>query len=382
MQAVGVVAEYNPFHNGHRYHLQQARAVTGADVVIAVMSGNFVQRGEAAIFNKWQRASEALHNGADLVVELPFHWAVQPAHLFAQGALSLLSAMQVPTLVFGAEHYQTDFAALAHATVNDSQAFKTFNETYATLFNAQLESQTGFRLDQPNDILGYGYAVANAKLSSPLKLMPVARVGSEYHDDQMNPRGYSSATAIRQTVLGHQRGVNVAANVPAETFADIRHLTPLKGWSPKMWALLRHTLLMMPTTSLHQIYQMSEGLDYRLKEAAETQSHWDDFLTAIKTKRYTYSRLQRVCLYALVHALDNEMTPGQTDYLRLLGFTSAGQHYLNAHKKTFGLPVVTRFDQNLKKTTLNLDYRAGMLYEMLTGQSQDFRHDPIRIGTK
>ncbi|HAT54740.1 MAG TPA: nucleotidyltransferase [Lactobacillus sp.] len=379
MRAVGVVAEYNPFHNGHRYHLQRAREISGADVVVAVMSGNFVQRGAAAMFNKWQRTNEALHNGADIVIELPFHWAVQPAHLFAQGALSLLSALQVPDLVFGAEHEQTDFTALARVGINDTQAFKTFNETYATLFNDQLESQTGFRLDQPNDILGYGYAVANSRLQTPLNLLPIKRVGRDYHDSLLDNSGYSSATAIRQTVLGHRRGVNVAANVPAETFADIRHLTPMAGWSPQMWQLLRHELLMTPVASLHEVYQMSEGLEFRLKEAAETQAHWDDFLTAIKTKRYTYTRLQRVCLYTLVHAVNAEMVPGQPDYLRLLGFTTAGQNYLNVYKKRFTLPLITRFDQTLKKTTLNLDYRAGMLYEMLTGQAQDFRHDPIRL---
>ncbi|GEK28345.1 nucleotidyltransferase [Furfurilactobacillus siliginis] len=381
MRAVGVVTEYNPFHNGHAYHLQQARAVTGADVVVAVMSGNFVQRGEAAIFDKWQRANEALHNGADVVIELPFQWAVQPAHIFAQGALELLSAMKIDTMVFGAEHPETDFSALAKVPMADSTAFKQFDRTFATQFNEVFEAQTGFKLDQPNDILGYGYARANEQLAVPLKLRAVGRRGSAYHQTTLSKETFSSATAIRQAVLTQESAVQISDMVPGTTLADVQAGRAQPGWSDTMWALLRHTLLMTPVDELQQIYQMSEGLEYRLQEAAEKSATWQDFLTAIKTKRYTYSRLQRVCLYTLLHATTTDMRSKSEAYLRLLGFTEIGQQFLHETKKDFTRPLITRFDQHLKTGQLNLDYRAGMLYEMLTGTQQDFRRDPIRIAS-
>ncbi|GAB6091865.1 UPF0348 protein [Furfurilactobacillus curtus] len=384
MRAVGVVAEYNPFHNGHAYHLTMARQVADADVVIAVMSGNFVQRGEAAIFDKWARADQALHHGADVVIELPFHWAVQPAHLFAQGALTLLAALQIPTMVFGAEHPQVDFTALAEQSVNDTRAFKRFDQTYATLFNAQLEAKTGFRLDQPNDILSFSYAMANQQLKRPLVLMPIQRLGADYHEQVLSQQQFASATAVRKAMLTptDQTVRQLADLVPKQTLASFSQQPAIAGWTPQLWHLLRHTLVVTPVTELANVYQMSEGLEYRLKAAAEENDTWPDFLTAIKTKRYTYSRLLRVCLYTVMHATTAEMVPGQSEYLRLLGFTSAGQRWLNEAKKRFMFPLITRFDRKLKQTTLNLDYRAGTVYEMLTGQAQDFRHNPLRVVTK
>lgn len=379
MRAVGVVTEYNPFHNGHAYHLQQARAVTGADVIVAVMSGDFVQRGEAAIFDKWHRSEEALRNGADVVIELPFFSAVQPAHLFAQGALGLLSAMKIDTMVFGAEHPDTDFTALAQIPMADSTAFKQFDRTFATQFNEVFEAQTGFKLDQPNDILGYGYARANEALDVPLTLRAIARRGSDYHQTALSEKTFSSATAIRQAMLTHASQTALTDMVPAITLNDFQTDNPQTGWPKTMWQLLRHTLLMTPVEELRDIYQMSEGLEYRLKEAAEWSDNWQDFLTASKTKRYTYSRLQRVCLYTLLHATTADMLPENEGYLRLLGFTEAGQQFLHDTKKNFTKPLITRFDQHLKTGQLNLDYRAGMLYEMLTGVQQDFRRDPLRI---
>ena len=130
MKAVGLVVEYNPFHNGHRYHLAQAKRLTGADVVVAVMSGNFTQRGEPTILDKWSRTLAALQNGVDLVVELPVADAVQPAHRFAMGALSLLNDLQVADVVFGAEHPDWDFAAMVKAEQDFNQAaFHQFNNT-------------------------------------------------------------------------------------------------------------------------------------------------------------------------------------------------------------------------------------------------------------
>ena len=139
MQAVGMVVEFNPFHNGHAYYVQQAKKQTGADVAVAVMSGNFTQRGEPTIVDKWERTRAALANGVDLVVELPLYFACQPAHRFAAGALALLDQLQVPTVAFGAEHPQWDFKKFVRLAADfDQAALKQYNATYATQFNDQL----------------------------------------------------------------------------------------------------------------------------------------------------------------------------------------------------------------------------------------------------
>ena len=131
MEAVGLITEYNPFHNGHAYHVAQAKALTGADVVVAVMSGNYVQRGVPATFDKWQRAELALRGGVDLVFELPFAFAVQPAHIFARGAVQLLADAGVKTIVFGAEHGDLDFLALAQQAHQRLMADKQFSTDYS-----------------------------------------------------------------------------------------------------------------------------------------------------------------------------------------------------------------------------------------------------------
>ena len=158
MHAVGLVTEYNPFHNGHIYHIEQAKKITNADVVVAVMSGNFTQRGEPTILDKWQRTRAALANGVDLVVELPVFMAVQPSHRFAAGALQLLNDLQVTDVVFGAEHPLWDFSKLVTAERHfNEKSFEQFNATYATQFNQQLNELTGHQLTDPNDILAFAY---------------------------------------------------------------------------------------------------------------------------------------------------------------------------------------------------------------------------------
>ena len=225
MKAVGLVVEYNPFHNGHCYHLQQARKLTGADVVIAVMSGNFTQRGEPTIIDKWQRAEAALVNGVDLVVELPLVNAAEPADRFAAGALRLLADLQVDAVVFGAEHPQWDFERMVAMEDHFStEQFKQFDQTYATQFNSQLHEQLGISLIEPNDILAFSYTKAKLKNDLDINLIPLARRKSQYHDQTITGK-IASASAIRHAVQERQWD-RLKKTVPNITFpVSYTHLT-------------------------------------------------------------------------------------------------------------------------------------------------------------
>lgn len=379
MKSVGTIVEYNPFHNGHIYHLQQLKQKTNADVVVAVMSGNFVQRGEAAIIDKWERTKVALQNGIDLVIELPIYWAVQPAHLFAYGAVKLLNALRVNALAFGAEHADVNFKKLTSVKL-DAQKFKQFNQTYATLYNQQLEQQTGFSLNQSNDILAYFYTLAQQKINPNLKLYPIQRKISQHTDSNLTDKSVVSASAIRNTLFAYSNDAEkllrgkLPNNLLQLLMKQIDQVINT-NWSCEMWTLLRHQLLVMSINQLQQIYQMSEGLEYRLKRSAEQNDTWNDFLESIKTKRYTYTRLQRVCLYTLLNITNKEIKQQQS-YLRLLGFNERGRQYLQKYKKDFTLPLISRFDLH-SDISLDLDYRAGKIYELLTGKEQDLRHKPI-----
>lgn len=376
MHAVGLVTEYNPFHNGHRYHLSQARELTHAEVVVAVMSGNFTQRGEPTLLDKWQRAQAALTNGVDLVVELPIFMAVQPAHRFAAGALELLAALGVDDVVFGAEHPKWDFKQLVAAEQNfTASSFSQYNATFATQFNEQLKDQTGLSLTDPNDILSFGYYKAQINERLPLRLHPIQRRGSQYHDERIEGK-IASASAIRQAVLEHG---DFKQAVPVQTAQQLQKLQQVPSWDA-MYPMLRNQLIQAPVEQLAQIYQMAEGLEYRMKDAAQRNLSFAGFMKAVKTKRYTYAHLLRVYLYTILQLTESQVSDHlKRPYLHVLGFNERGRDYLHSIKKQVELPLLTKIDQNLRDDLLNLDYRAGKLYQTFTPVEQDLKHVPVIV---
>ncbi|AJA79432.1 nucleotidyltransferase [Levilactobacillus brevis] len=375
LRAAGIVAEYNPFHNGHAYQIAQARQKTGADVIVAAMSGNWVQRGEPAIMDKWQRTEAALAGGVDLVVELSGAAALQPAHLFAQGAIAVLATLKCQWLVFGTEHPDMDYDCLMAHLPSDPVIFKRFDQTYASLFQGYLREQTGITLSAANDILGFFYAVANQQQGQPLQLVPLARRGSQHNDTAvMQGTNYASATAIRAASLAGD-WATVQPVVPAKTLALLQQES-LISWAD-FWPLLRYQLISAPVTDMRQRYQITEGVEYRLKRAALEATTFADFMRIVKTKRYTYTRLQRQAAYLLLQALPEEMRP-QPQYLRVLGYSKQGQAYLHQIKKHVALPLVSRANRDWQKGVGALDDRLGALRTLVTGIPQDYGRIPIK----
>ncbi|MBB1080104.1 nucleotidyltransferase [Limosilactobacillus sp. STM2_1] len=377
MKAVGLVVEYNPFHNGHYYHLQQAQKITGADVTVAVMSGNFTQRGEPTIIDKWSRASVAVANGVDLVIELPLFYAVQPAHRFAAGALRLLAALGVNTVVFGAEHPQWDFQRLVKAEeFFNQESFNNYNATYATQFNQQLAAQTGITLVDPNDILAFAYTKTKMQNRYPFKLLPIKRQGSNYHDNVITGK-IASASAIRESLANNDNIYQQA--VPPSMATLLTHVKMVPSWH-ELYPLLRNQLIQAPVSYLQSTYLMAEGLEYRMKEAAQRSLDFAAFMKYTKTKRYTYAHLLRVSLYTLLQ-INQEAVKKHTQrpYLHVLAFNQRGRQYLHQVKKQVDIPLITKVDQKLRDGLLNLDYRAGKLYQLFTPIEQDLQHPPVII---
>ncbi|AVK62400.1 nucleotidyltransferase [Lactobacillus sp. CBA3605] len=376
MRAVGVITEYNPLHNGHRFHLQQARAQTQADCTVVVMSGNWLQRGEPAILDKWTRTQLALTAGADLVIELPVFFATQPAHLFAQGGVELLAALQCDSLVFGTEHPTLDFDHLSTALPQTQAAFKQYNATYATQFNTALQQATGVTLTQSNDLLGFCYAVANQQLGRPLQLVPIKRQVAGHNDVSISPtEKFASGTAIRQAAV-KQDWPAIQPVVPAATLQALK-TQRLQQWSD-FWPYLRYQLLTGSVTQSRAYDQMAEGLEYRMREMGQTATDFTEFISLVKSKRYTYTRLQRVATAALLQLTHAEVQAAQQhNYVRVLGFTPTGQQYLHQIKSQLSLPLYTKINKKLRLHELALDYRAGRVYQLVNGQSQDLYRRPL-----
>ena len=393
MKAVGLITEYNPFHNGHAYHIARAKEVTGADTVVVVMSGNFIQRGEPAILDKWTRANLALQNGVDVVIELPFFYAVQPSHLFARGAVQLLAAMGIEDIVFGAEHADVDWLDLARKApqadkLGDAQV-KDKSQTFASAYAQELEAQTGFVLSDPNDILALGYATAvlELDLAEKVTLHAIAREQAEYHDKDIDDtKQIASASAVR-LALHKGKWAKIEHVVPAQTFKALQEKPNTTNFEDKFWALLRYRLLTDTVGQIGGTYQMAEGLEHRLTAMTLGEpgpQSLQSYIKAVKSKRYTYARIQRTLLYTLLNIKVDQMQAAMADpYLRLLGFSSQGQAWLNANKKAFTLPLISRMDVGLAKANLRLDYKAGKIWQMLAEgdkvPAQDISRVPLFV---
>lgn len=393
MRAVGLITEYNPFHNGHRYHVQQARQISQADVVIAMMSGNYVQRGEPAIFNKWRRAEIALKQGVDIVFELPFAYAVQPAHLFAYGAVKLLAAAGVDEIVFGAEHATYDFGELARAaksvTDNHQHFQHDYRQTFASQFNQLLVDQLGVDLTSPNDLLGFAYAQARLALGleDSIQLQAIQRQQAQYHDLALPDYGQiASATALRRQIEHGQLATDIGQYIAPLTLELAQTGPEVAAFAGDWFDALRYQVLTSSLAQLEEIYQLKDGLAPRLKKqvAYYQGASFDDFVEQFKSRRYTKARIQRLLLYTVLQVQTKQVQAvWQNPYLRLLGATSRGQQYLHAHKKDLSLPLISRVSHADVQGRLQLDYQVGKVYQHFARQptqrqfTQDTGRQPL-----
>ncbi|MFP7479218.1 nucleotidyltransferase [Terribacillus saccharophilus] len=357
MEACGLIVEYNPLHNGHVYHIQQAQKLTGSDCTIAVMSGNFTQRGEPAIMDKFSRTKAALSAGVDLVVELPFLFAVQHADLFAKGAVSILEALKVEHLVFGSENGSI---ASFHQALKEREKNQS---AFETVLKQQLENGFSYPeanraayelaginstldLSSPNNILGFAYLRAAKALDSPIKVDTIRRIQAGYHEQSITGP-IASATSIR-SAWQDEKSREVKAAVPEKTF-ELLGTEELHSWE-SYFPLLRYLILTRPAEALHQIHGMDEGLEYRFKKYINQSLNFQQFLSLIKTKRYTWTRLQRVCVHLLSNTqkhLIHEYLGAAVPYIRILGMTKNGQAFLSSRKKQLDIPLYTQLKDGM-----------------------------------
>ncbi|MGX7024346.1 nucleotidyltransferase [Vagococcus hydrophili] len=389
MKSCGVVVEYNPFHNGHKYHLEQAREKSGADVIVAVMSGNFLQRGEPAVIDKWLRTKESLLNGADLVIELPFAYAVQSADYFTRGSVQILQNLKVDSLCFGTDSNEClDYGAFGkfHQENSDKinqkyQEIKNNGSNYPQLMTQvyrELYPEWALDFSSPNHILGMGYAKENASHEKPMMLYPIQRVGNEYHDKEISHDRFASATSIREKVLSGER-IDLEKLVPKETLKDLEESELV--YLEKSWSYLKYQLIIQPVEQLRKTYQMVEGLEYRLKEAAISSTNFNEFLQKVKSKRYTWTRIQRLCMYVLLQVTQSEIEgTWNQPYLRVLGFNDQGRQFLKEKKKEITYPVITNINKK-NEQLLSLDIKAGRMYSLISQSEkyQDYYQAPIYI---
>lgn len=375
---IGIITEYNPFHNGHLYQIQQVKKQFPDAPLVIAMSGNFLQRGEPAIIDKWHRAAECLSNGADLVMELPLMAAVQPADRFAYYGVWTLAQMGVTDLFFGAEHATFDFMHDAQKAMEITGNFNKYHESFAKTYQQVIAEKVGHQVDQPNDLLGLAYAKANLKLKAGISLHPIQRKNANYHDIELNDAGtIASASAIREAL--HHQNQDFEKFVPHQTAQDLKAQS-LVSWDD-FWIHLKMELLTHSPQELEKIYGMAEGIQYRMiamVQRSEFAGDFDSWIKAVKSKRFTYTRLSRLATMTLLRITWDDVASFEAQpYLRVLGFSKKGQAVLHAAKKSCDHPIITNVSQDEKKGILRIDYRAGKVYQAVCGNEQDLKHAPI-----
>ena len=362
MTITGIIAEFNPFHNGHKYLLEQAE-----ELKIVAMSGNFMQRGEPAIVDKWTRAQMALEHGADLVVELPFFVSVQAADFFGQGAVAILALLGIDTLAFGTEEV-LDYQKIADLYSERVQEMEKFVDnlpdslSYPQKTQAMWKEFAGldFSGDTPNHVLALAYAKAVA--GRKIKLHPIQRQGAGYHSVDKDV-DFASATALRQ----HQNDQDfLECFMPSVNLFENSSKVSWEDYYP----LLRYQILSNP--DLTTIYQVNQEMAVRIKDSIKTARSVEELVEAVATKRYTKARVRRLLTYILVQARESELP----EAIHVLGFTEKGRQHLKTLKEQVNL--VSRIG---KEPWDAMTQKADQIYQLghPSIAEQNFGRVPIRI---
>ena len=343
---LGIVSEYNPFHNGHLHHLEVSKQLTKSAFTVAVMSGNFVQRGNTSLVDKWVKTEMALKNGIDLVIELPTVYAISSAENFADGAIKILNSLGVVDYVsFGSEIGEInslnevanilykepkEFSNLISAQLKSGISYPKAREIALTQYFSTSKKYSEI-LNNPNNILGVEYLKSIKKHRSHIKPITIKRDYSDYNSTK-EKNGIASATAIRTMI---QNNKNVHYVVPYETYELLDECICSGKVIPDLKVFEKEIIYILRKMNLSEIAilpDVSEGLENKIKIAANNFNTLEELISNIKSKRYTQSRIQRILLYALLNITQKDMNSSKrvTPYIRVLGFNKHGKRIISA----------------------------------------------------
>ena len=406
----GIIAEYNPFHNGHKYQLDQCRAATNADYVIVVLGSNFTQRGEPAILDKFSRAKMALENGADLVIDLPISHSAASAEYFAHGGVSILHQLGVVDhLCFGSEcgdaRILDSFAQILleepDAFVKDLKSGLAAGHSYPASRNRALMdyapqlARHEAVLASPNNILGIEYCKALLKLGSKMKVHTIQRAGASYHD-RLFGADNCSAMAIREALMADTDLSMIASQMPKKAYQTMRESlqeTPLITLEDFSHMLL-YKLLMEREDGYEAYADVPKELSDRIQNHLNEYEGYASFCEFLKTKNLTYTRISRCLLHILLNEKKSELLEfgeeGLIPYARVLGFRKEATPLLSEIKKKSSIPLITKLadaGEELSPSAfalLSRDLRRGSIYECIAAEKagrkvRDERQIPLVI---
>lgn len=368
MASVGIIAEYNPLHNGHIYQIQEIKKRYPNDTIIIAMSGNFTQRGEPAIINKWSRAQLAIEAGADLVVEIPYHFATQSADYFSYAGITLLEQLKVEKLIFGSESNNLDsITEIAKAELEDDnfdklvKIYSKFGYNYPTALSLALKDLTGKIIDTPNDILGITYIKTILKYKYKIKPESIKRINN-YNNKELTGK-LSSATAIRENIDNLDK---IKETIPNTTLKQLIK-EPLHK-REDYFKFLKYKII--TEQNLEQYHLVEKDLAVKLKKEILCVSSYEELIQKVKSKHQTYSKISRALLQILCnYKKEDAQKNQQLAYIRLLAFNTKGKEYLNRYKKEITLPIISKISKN-KNKMLELELNTTKIYTLPYNNSE------------
>lgn len=408
-KVLGIVAEYNPFHNGHLYHINESKKAVNADYTVAIMSGNFVQRGDTSLVDKWSKAKMAIQNGVDLVIELPLLYSISSAENFAEGSIKILNSLNlVDYLSFGSElcdvnilnefanvlYYEPkEFVSVLNHELSKGFSYPKARETALLMYLNDIRKYANI-LSSPNNILAIEYLKALKKYKSSIIPVSINRAKVDYNSTEIVD-GFASATAIRKIAMTNDVW-SLRQAMPKSSF-DIMYDCLRSGKTVSSLAKFEreiiYNLRRMTISQISDLPDVSEGLEYSIKNAASACNTIDEFISIVKSKRYTVTRIKRILVYCLLGITKKDMQNSKkvTPYIRVLGFNEKGQELLggfsHANPKLEIITSVKKYldtsNNKILKSMLEKDifatdiYTLGYDYDSVSGL--DYTHKLISL---
>lgn len=406
MKISGIVVEYNPLHNGHLYHINKTKECTNSDLIIAVMSGNFNQRGIPSIIDKWTKTKTALDNGVDIVFELPTVYSLSSAEFFSFGAISLLNSLDVvDSICFGSESGNIDFLdETAQLLVSEPPYFKkllkeqlnkglAFPKARAKALNHYLEKNSDYPLEElnnqlnsSNNILGVEYIKSLKKLNSSIEPYTIQRQGGSYNSTTLDSN-FSSATSIRNALKTSTSLSDLKTHMPlnvVEQFIRLKNMGYTFPFDYMMYDHIRYKAMMDYKNMFELLPDVSEGLHNKMLSTIKECTTYDECITKVKSKRYAYTRLSRILCQYFLNFYDYDIATLRKmpcPYARLLGFNENGKSILKSIKNNSNIPIYSKIPKEINET-LAIDLKATEGYSILNPSiryNEDLLTSPIML---
>lgn len=375
---IGIIAEYNPFHLGHIYQINEIKKIYPNSTIIVIISPSFTQRGDISILNKYDKTSICLENNIDLVVELPYPYATQSSDIFAKGAIEILNKLRVDTLVFGSESNDLNtLSFLADISNNDINYHNKVKEyldhgyNYPTAMSKALYDITNVFVNTPNDLLGLSYLKVINKYNYNITPLSIKRTNN-YHSNTLTNSNIVNASLIRKLYNEDSDVSNYIVTNSLDKLVKIDY--------NYLYSLLKFQII-NNINNLNEFQTVEEGIENRIRKYIYKSDTWEELVKNLKSKRYTYNRINRMLIHILNNYKKRDNDTINIDYIRVLGFNSKGRKHLNSVKKDIDIKLISNYKPNISKL-LDLEFKITCNYAIIVKDNEllmkEFSSYPIR----